>query len=259
MTALSEPRVLGRITVLSRAEFLNRFAADYHSGQHVTFLGPTGRGKTFTSQAMLKVVIKPELPVVILAGKPPLRDKTMAKAADNLNLRIVTEWPPIWHPGDRKRNGYVLRPNHTMKDLDADNENLRNQFRKCLMGCYASKTPVIVCVDEAYQVQNDLKLKKEYEAILLRGAPVVAEWSLLQRGRFSSYLAYDAPEHIVMFKDPDTSNVKRYAELVGGVNPYFVSQIVAGLETKRAANGNTISEFLYIRRSGPELYVVSPD
>ena len=261
MTAVSNQpdTVLGTVPVLGRSEFLHMFKDEYRAGQHVTFLGPTQRGKTYVSHQMLKVVISPQLPVVILAGKPPLRDKTMAQAAEYLNLRVIEKWPPAWHPKDRERNGYILRPAHSMTDLDADNENLRRQFQRALMGCYASKTPVIVCVDEAYQVQVDLKLKKEYEAILLRGAPIVAEWSLLQRGRFSSYLAYDAPEHVLMFKDPDISNVKRYSELVGGINPYFVAQIVNGLETRQAPNGNTISEFLYIQRNGPKLYIVKTD
>jgi len=235
------------------------FGRDYTSAQHVTFLGPTGRGKTYTAEEMLRQVISPNLPVVILAGKPPMRDETMAKAATYLNLRIVETWPPEWNIGDKKRNGYILRPKHTMTDIDADNENLRKQFRSALLHLYASKSPVIVMADEAYQIQVDLKLKTEYETILMRGRPTVAMWSLLQRGRYSSYHAYDAPEHILIFKDPDTSNVKRYAELVGGVNPYFVSQIVNGLETKRSQQGSTISEFLYIKRSGPELYVVKTD
>ena len=251
--------VLGTVPVLSRGEFLDMFGHDYRQGQHLTMLGPTQRGKTHTSHQMLHEVISPRLPVVMLAGKPPMRDLKMAEAAEYLNLRIVETWPPEWRPSDRKRNGYVLRPKHSMTDIEADNQNLHIQFKRALMALYASKKPVIVCVDEAYQVQVDLKLKKEYEAILLRGAPTVAEWSLLQRGRFSSYLAYDAPEHVLIFKDPDTSNVKRYAELVGGVDPYFTAQIVNGLETKRAKNGNTISEFLYIKRSGPELYIVQTD
>lgn len=222
----------------------------------MTFIGPTQRGKTYVSHQMLQRVISSKLPVVIFAGKPPSRDATMAKAAETLNLRIVETWPPEWNIRDRKRNGYILRPKHTMVDVDKDNANLRAQYRRAMQSLYASRTPVIIDIDEAFQVQNDLGLKKEYEAPLLRGAPVVAVWSLLQRGRHSSYLAYDAPEHVLIFKDPDLSNVKRYGELVGGVDPGLISNIVNGLETSTAVQGNTISEFLYIKRSGPELAIV---
>lgn len=245
--------------MVPRAEFLAEFKRDYQAGQHVTFLGPTQRGKTYLSQQMLKQVINPKLPCVILAGKPPNRDATMASAAQRLNLRIVEEWPPVRTYKDRKRNGYVLRPHHTMKDLKADEQNLHDQFDKALQSCYASRTPVIIVLDESYQVQKDLGLQKRVEAPLLRGAPVCAEWNLLQRGRYSSYLVYDAPEHVIIFSDPDVSNVKRYSELIGGVDPRYVTAVVTNLRTARTSTGRTISEALYIRRSGPELYVIRMD
>lgn len=232
------------------------FGDDYQQGQHVTMLGPTQRGKSYCCRQMLGKVISPEHKCVILAGKPPGRDPGMEDAARELNLREVDEWPPPYNIKDRKLNGYVLRPHQGMRDLDADNANLRRQFRSALMRNYASKKPVITVVDEAYHVQIDLKLKQEYEAALLRGAPVNAEWSLLQRGRYTSLNAYDAAEHILIFFDPDETNVRRYAEFVGGVNPRTVANIVAGLKTERVATGGTISEFLYLKRSGSQMYIV---
>ena len=69
------------------------------------------------------------------------------------------------------------------------------------------------------------------------------------------YLAYDAPEEIVIFNDPDLSNQKRYSE-IGGVDPYVVITITKGLKTYETDKGYTISEFLHIRRAGPRLTVV---
>lgn len=245
----------GEIAIVPRAEFVRAFGETYQPGQHVTMLGPTQRGKTTLALQLLQASCSPEHQCVILAGKPPGRDHTMSKAARQLNLRIVEEWPPDWRYGDRKRNGYVLRPRQSMKNLDADNLNLKIQFRRAMMANYASKKPVITVVDEAHHVQNDLKLKAEYEAPLMRGAPVNAEWSLIQRGRFMSYQAYDAPEHIFMFYDPDQNNQRRYAE-IGGVDPRYIAAIVSQLQTSRAKTGGTISECLYIKRSGPELCIV---
>lgn len=247
---------------MPRKEFCREFGKDYRKakwGGHVTILGPTQRGKTRLCHDLLDQVITTEYHAVLLSGKPPGRDPTMNEAAKRLNLRIVETWPPTPNPYRRMRNGkcrgYILRPYQSMKDLDADNENLQREFRAAMMSNYASTKPVITVVDEAHQVQNDLKLKKEYEAPLMRGAPVNAEWSLIQRGRFMSYHAYCEPEHLFIFHDPDSTNRQRYSE-IGGVDPRYISFITQNLNTYTSESGGTISEALYIRRSGPQLMIV---
>ena len=252
---------IATLDVVPRQEFVREFSHNYSQGSHVTMLGPTQRGKTTLCFELLGQVITPDHKCVILSGKPPSRDDVMEGAAKQLNLRVIDEWPPTYSIRDRKRNGYVLRPHQTMKDLEADEVNIRKQFKAAMMANYASKKPVITVCDEAFQVQNNLKLRDEYEAPLMRGAPINAQWSLLQRGRFSSYLAYDAPDHIFIAMDPDVSNQKRYSE-IGGVDPKLVATIVSELRTKTVKTkkgGRTISEFLYINRSGPEMCIVSMD
>jgi hypothetical protein len=241
------------VEVISRRDFLAEWEG--RPGQHVTMIGPTQRGKTTFAHQLLGRTVSPQHKAVILAGKPPKRDPVMAQAAKKLNMRIVEEWPPSYSIRDRNRNGYVVRPHHSMRDLDADNANLKRQFRGAMMHNYASSKPVITVVDEAHLVYGDLGLRKEYEAPLMRGAPVVSQWSLLQRGRFVSYHAYNAPEHIFIFYDPDDSNVERYSE-IGGVDPRYVQSIVKNLKTYTSKTGGTISETLYIRRSGPQLMIV---
>jgi hypothetical protein len=254
-------RSVDTVDVVPRKEFLRQFGKDYRAGQHVTMLGPTQRGKTTLCLQLLKHVIKPELQCVILAGKPPGRDGTMGKAPEYLNLTTVEEWPPTTYEKlitrVQKKNGYLLRPHQTLKDLAKDNANLATQYQRAMLDCYAAPPdkPVIIVIDEAHHVQNDLKLKDEYEAPLMRGAPVDAEWSLIQRGRYMSYLAYDAPEHLFIFYDPDTSNVKRYSE-IGGIDPRRVQFLVENLRTHEIKTGQTISEALYIRRAGPRLSIV---
>lgn len=244
-----------KVPVYPRRDFLQEFRHTYQPGQHLTMIGPTQRGKTTLCLQLLQQVISPRLKCVILAGKPPGRDGTMATAPEVLNLRVVEEWPPEYNYRDRKRNGYVLRPKHSMSDLEADEDNLRQEFRKAMLANYKSKKPVITVVDEAHHVQNDLGLKREYEAALMRGAPIDAEWSLIQRGRFMSYLAYDAPEHLFLFYDPDRSNIRRYSEM-GGIDPRQVEYLTLGLKTRTIKTGQTISEALYIRRAGPRFAIV---
>lgn len=240
---------------ISREQFLENFGNDYEAGQHVTFIGPTRRGKTTFALQLLDKVISPELPCVIFAGKPPERDPVMTSAAKMLNLRIVEEWPPSWNYKDKKRNGYVLRPRQTLKDLNADNANVENQYRKALQGLYASKKPVIIVQDESAHIQVDMKLKKETEAPLQRGAPVVAVWCLLQRGKYVSYHVYAAPEHVFIFFDPDRTNQERYSE-IGGLDPKLAVTISQNLKTARGKDGGTISECIYFKRSEPNRLVI---
>lgn len=244
---------------ITRRDFLREWRDDYDRGQHVTFIGPTQRGKTRLSHDLLQVTISPEMKAVLLSGKPPSRDKTMAEAAKKLNLRVIHEWPPPMPIRDRNKNGWVLRPYKSNEDAKRDVKNnyvmLREPFRAAMLDNYASSKPRITVVDEAHLVQNELRLKDEYEAPLMRGAPDNAVWSLIQRGRYITYHAYGAPEHIFIFDDPDSTNRDRYSE-IGGADPEFISLQLEGLKRFRIANGRTISECLYIRRSGPEFFIV---
>lgn len=257
------------VDVWSRQQFLDYWKREYKPGQHVTLIGPTRRGKTFISHQMLGQVISPELPAIILAGKPPGRDSTMEEAPDKLGLTVTKEWPPpvpvrfrrFWQrkvADSPRTNGFVLKPHHTMTDTDADDANLQHHFKKALVGAYSGKQQVIVVADET-KLLYDLKLQKQHEAILTRGAPIVAIWSLLQRGRFVSYYAYDMPEHVLFFMDPDSANVRRYAEMVGGVDPQLIRDTMATLHTQETAKGETNSEAIYFRRSGSRLAIVKMD
>lgn len=240
-----------------RAEFLSAFGKRYRPGQHVTFLGPTQRGKTTLCIECLHVVINPQFKCLILAGKPPGRDPGLLEWAPKyLNLRVVQEWPPEWSPKDKRRNGWVLHPRQKMENAKEDDAELSRQFSKGIMWAFRqTKHPIITVADEAYQVQHDLKLKDVYEKPLLRGAPHNAMWSLLQRGAYASYLSYNAPEHIFIAYDPDQSNQQRYGE-IGGVDPKKVASIVGSLKTGEAKTGGVISEFLYISRSRSEMVII---
>lgn len=260
--AQNDARLPRSVDVLPRNVFLREFGRDYGNGQHVTLIGPTQRGKTTLALEMLSRVISPKRKALVLAGKPPQRDHTMAKAGDKLGLRYVESWPPDELTRSRKYpNGYILRPlTKPSVDPAADESRLRVEFGKGMRAAYASQPPIgrpcVLFVDEASLIQNDLGLKTEYEAPLTRGAPDVAVWSLLQRGRNITYHAYNAPEHLVLFYDPDITNVRRYAEMIGGVDPSYVVDVVTQLKLYRVPTGGTISEAFYIKRSGPEMFIV---
>jgi hypothetical protein len=257
-----QPRYRRSVDALSRREHLDHFGEEYGAGQHLTMLSPTTGGKTELSHQQLAQVISPDFKANILSGKPPGRDSVMPHAVKRLNMRKVDEWPPPYSFRDHNRNGLVLEPRHTMVDFDADNANIRTHFKACMIDAYRSKKPNILVVDEGFHVQNEYKLRRELETPLMRGAPVVAVWTLCQRGRYMTYHIYDAAEWMFLFKDQDRKNRQRYSDFGGGVDPRFLMQVQDTLQTRVLTKPDgkkaTISEAICVRRSG-EIYIVKMD
>ena len=255
----------GSIEVVPRQEFVQEFGQEYGSGQHVTKLGPTQRGKSTLTKQLLKVCASPDRKALILHGKIKGRDPVIKEMSNELNMRVINEYPPNWRLGDGNRRGFILVPlTKTTDSVDAENMVLAGQFRKGIHSNYQNtKRDTITVIDESHQAQETLKLKKDIEGPLMRGAPNAAVWNNIQRGRYVSYHCYDAPEHIFIFWDPDVSNQKRYSE-IGGVDPLYILRITKGLKKKtiktNVGKGKaTVSECLYIARGGPQLMIVGMD
>jgi hypothetical protein len=158
---------------------------------------------------------------------------------------------------DRKRkwNGYIVIPLIKPSDPATEKAMLQKAFRDAISRNYqTTKRNTITHINEAHQVQADLKLKEDVEAPLMRGGPDNAVWNEAQRGAYLSYHTYNAPEHIFIFYDPDAQNRKRYADL-GCADPQEVMELTSNLRTERSRDGRTISQCLYIRRGGG-MYVV---
>jgi hypothetical protein len=249
------------VEVVPRKEFVREFGKDYGSGQHVTILGPTGKGKTVLTGQLLKVSASADRKAILLHGKIKGKDHVVNDMEKDLNMRNVSKWPPdrLW--GDRKRRGYILVPlTHPGATVAEENAVLEEEFRKAIHSNYSdTKHDTITVVDESHQAQETLHLKKDLEGPLMRGAPQNAEWNNVQRGRFVSYHCYDAPEHLFIFYDPDKSNRQRYSE-IGGIDPRYLETLTEGLKNysvKRGPTGKaTISECVYIKRSGPQIMIV---
>jgi energy-coupling factor transporter ATP-binding protein EcfA2 len=257
----SRERTYPQPEIIPRKTFLKEFKSDYKDGQHLTTIGPSQRGKSRLTKEALKGIISPARKVIVLAGKPPHRERTWDNAtADELNLRVTEEWPPkigITRDGrDRNRNGFLVRPHQTMDDLDWDEANLIKQFRAAILHAYGSvKQKYITLVDEGYHVHVDLKLRKHAEAPLMRGAPDNAMWTNIQRSRFVSMYCYDSAEHVLMFRDDDRANQQRLSE-IGGVDVKHLIHIVKNLRTERVPSGGTISQAAYFRRASNDVRIV---
>ena len=258
------------VPVIPRKEFVRTFARDYYPGQHVTFLGPSGRGKTRLMGELLLAVLRAHknIKARVLHGKIKDRDETIIKLSERSKMPITAEASPTWWQRNvthRDAPGFIVRPltkpegsPDSRDDLtEKENLHLRRIFRRVIYKAYHAprKKPVIVVVDEAHQAHTILRLKSDCEGPLMRGRPVCGMWSLLQRGRFVSKMVYDQAEWVFIFHDPVIENQRMYAE-IGGVNPRVLVALSARLKTYTATDGSTYSQCLAFRRSGDYLCIV---
>jgi|SRR5215510_7145358 len=247
----SDPRLV--VETVPRRDFVYHFGEDYTPGQHVSFFGPTGRGKSTLCFQLLGECISPDHQVISLHGKIKGRDPVIGKAAKRYHLRTLPELPSQTRQRyDRKRkwNGYMLVPLEHPSDPVTERRLLTDNFRTAIHQNYrTTKRQTITHINEAHQVQAELKLREDVEAPLMRGGPDNAVWSEAQRGRYLSYHTYSAPEHIFVFYDDDADNRRRYADF-GCADPEEIFWITTRLRTERSKDGRTISQCLYIRRGG---------
>jgi hypothetical protein len=256
-------RVALDVPVIPRKEFIREFARNYHAGQHVTFLGPSGRGKTYLAGQLAVATVRahPQIELRVLHGKIKGRDKTIERLAKSGDLTIGPETRATWMQRKvtrRKARGHIVRPLEKPMGTPAEeNAFISRRFRQTIHRSYHAKAdrPVILFVDEAHQTHNDLKLRTDIEGPLMRGRPVCGVWSLVQRGRYVSYMVYDQAEHLFIFYDPDRDNQRRYSE-IGGIDSDVLIELSRQLKTTTVADGSTISQALYFRRSGDYLAIV---
>lgn len=244
--------------VIPRREWVQEFGEEYQAGQDVTIIGPSGRGKTKLVGQMLIVCAGPHLQAILLHGKVKGRDDTIKQMSKAADMRITPKWPPSWRPHDRNSRGWILLPlTKPGGSPQEENDRLRTEYKKAIQENYHAKRkhPRITVVNEALQTHVDLKLKLDCEQILARGRPDSGIWHEIQRGRHVSYLCYDQPEWIIVFKDPNEDNRKRYAE-IGDIDPRYMEYLCEGLQTRTVADGSTISEAVAFRRSGQQVEII---
>jgi hypothetical protein len=234
------------VQLINRDVFIER-VWKYRPGEHVSFIGPTGSGKTYLMLPLLAKSVREDLPGYLTVMKP--RDKTVGDfLRDHKDWkRILTFPPPPNYPGKDKPKGYVVWPIHS-SNPEADEERHRDIFLDLHRRLYV-KGDCIICDDEAVSLVREMKMGPALVRIWTKGRSIgTGLWAATQRPAMVPLEMYDMAEHLFLAHDPDKRNRERFAE-IGGVDPETVAAVVEKLPKYH---------WLYIRRSDRVMCVVGP-
>jgi hypothetical protein len=209
---------------------------DWRQGQHITLIGPTGRGKTELTIRLLEQINW----VVFLGTKR--RDRTQDRLR-GMGYETVQTAPEI-NPEIHSR--YILRPPYPRRVSAASLKKLHSEvFRDGLMTCYR-QTGWTIALDEAKYLCAFLGLSEECALLWQQGrSQGNALIASVQRSRYVPLEAYDQATHLFMWTDPDLSNVKRNSELAG-FNRSAVIDAMRLMTMHDVLYVNTVTEDMFI-------------
>lgn len=255
-----------RLAYFERGDFLENIW-DYEGGEHVAAFEPTQQGKTYFLHQLLERTLAEHEGIRHVSLMPKPRDPATRYWAARLNLQITDTWPPPgrW-PWQGRPAGHVLWPRH-IKNTDAKTrrEAVGAVLRKGLQDQYWHGNSITLA-DDAHVLAVLMHLNPDLEETLTNGGGMgSALWLANQKpsGSTSGALttfAYSAPTHLILGKDKDERNIRRFSE-IGGVDPDLVADQVRGLAMHRIATPTgvkNISDKLYLHKGGPWMCVIGP-
>ena len=246
-----------RVQLIPRNRFL-KDVWEYRDGEHVSFVGPTGSGKTYLAYQLLGVSTSKERPGVVLVMKP--RDATVTTFAKRSHYRIVRVWPPtpsIWAP--RHPPGFVVWPAHT-HNIRMDNLTHYRVFAATLRDVYAQGAKgqkTITFADEVYSLINEIPAPSKedpgLDELLIRqwskGRSLDAGlWGATQRPAWVPQWMYSEVQHIFLARVIDRRAQQRFGE-ISGVDQDTVVSVVSKLPRYH---------WLYIRQEDQTMCVEGP-
>jgi hypothetical protein len=224
---------------------------NYKPGQHVSFIGPTQQaGKSTLSFALQEGLVSEELPAIGLCMKHT--DRVVAHWTKRLDYQETPVWPPKIPLQQQLRlqpkpAGYMVWPQQTLTDVEADNKNLEKNFKAASV--YARlHVPHILFADEIYGLIAELDMRKLLTAIITRDSGAgLGMWYATQKpsgtqGVSMPGFLYNSPTWTFLSKDGDERNRSRYGEIGCGISPKAIEREVLALDKY---------SWLCINREGP--------
>lgn len=235
-----------RVALVPREVFVRR-VWKYRAGEHVSFIGPTGSGKTHLALQLLARSVSENLTGYITVMKA--RDKTVGEFLRSHEgwKRTLTYPPPPTPPGMRKPVGWAVWPHHT-KDPEADDERHEAIFHEMHRRLYV-RGDCIIFDDEVVSLVREMDMKRDLTRIWTKGRSIgVGLWGATQRPAMVPLEMYDQAQHLFLSNIKDKRSQDRFGE-ISGVDADLVVSVVRALPKWH---------WLYIRQESGEMCVVGP-
>lgn len=219
----------------------------YRAGQHVSFIGPTGSGKTHFALQLLARSASEDLPAYVTVMKA--RDKTLGTFLSTHDRwkRVLTFPPPPTMPGTAKPAGYLVWPHHT-NDPEADDIRHEAIFHRMHRQLYV-KGDNIIFDDEVVSLVREMNMKADLTRIWTKGRSIGSGlWAATQRPAMVPLEMYDQAQHLFLGPIKDKRSQDRFGE-ISGVDPELVVHVVRQLPQ---------FHWLYIRQDEGTMCVVGP-
>lgn len=222
---------------LSRAAAVQEMAAAIEPGDHVTFIGPTGRGKSTLLAKVLPKVVHDRVIVLTPKGADP----AFAHLGDS-----ATSWPPrrrsqslverlrvAWaEPAtrDEEKLWRIEVPIRQATDLRTVVAPIYTQvLSDTLARPESSGDSVMVVLDDSRLVSEYMKLQELVVTNMLVGrSKRVSFVNMYQAPRWVPREGLDQAVHVVMWQNRDRDVMKRLGE-IADVDPAAILSIMGGL------------------------------
>lgn len=218
---------------------------DWEQGQHISLVGPNGRGKT---NLLTHILPLRSYKVFLGTKRKDSTQDALVRGLGDTKYKVAKEWAEVHQ--DISRN-WMLRPPFPKK---ADVAQLKvyhaHVFREALMSMFR-EGGWTVAADEVRYLTDYLGLTDVMNLLWLQGRSLkLSVVAGTQRPRNVPLEAYSQASHLFFWQTPDKADVDRVAELAS-IGRDLVKEVVPNLDAVR-------HEVLYVNPKTAGMVITIP-
>ena len=210
---------------------------NWHPGEHVTLIGPTGRGKT---EVEIQLMLERNWTVFLSTKRKDATQQELVRRRyriirDPLELNPEVDSHFLFRPPFPDTSAQELKALH------------RSVYSRMLMRL-RNQMGWTIGADEVHYLSHFLGLNDELELLWLQGrSEATTMIANTQRPRHIPLVAYSQATHLFFWSSPDLSDVRR----IGEMTPLPIKEIIAILESQEE------HDVLYCNTRSSELFITN--